>query len=826
MSVPISDSLFLDYLQCEYKAYLKLSGESGVSSDFEKFQNKINAEYRQQAWEHLLTTGRTTAPPEVNSTFKDVKMQKLSVAINISISNDKYSMILDAAELASQSLPRKPFYNPIIFLPHQKISKKHKLLLAFSGSALSYEQKAEPISGRIIFGDKFSSTKVQLASLIKVTGKIEKEIAKIVDTQTAPPLRLNNHCKICEFQEVCYAAAKEKDDLSLMKGLSGKEINTLNKRGIFTVTQYSYTFRPRRVNKSATQKIIKHHHSLNALAIRTKTIYISGRPDFPTAAVHIYLDVEGTANEGCYYLIGLIVDDGESLECHQFWADSKPEEKIIWEKLLSFIGTIPDFMLFHYGGYERTFIKRMEASYGGDIKTINKLKSRTINVLAAIYGNIYFPTYSNDLKSIATFLGYKWATEDATGLKSLLWRYEWDITGSTILKQRLLEYNSNDCMGLRIITENIMRLSKGSICMPESFSAKNVDEIKAEKPLGLFKRNDFCFPELEKINRCAYFDYQRDKVYFRIGPIHRKTIRKKVHECKKSYKINLIMKLRRPNKCPQCDAACPYRHANYSKVVYDIKMSESGIKRWVVKYIYSRFHCRECNKAFVPTIYKTFTASKYGQNLMAWVIYQHIGRLKSQQSIVQDLEEIFKYHFPNSIIGDFKTRAANCYKSFYDKLWSNLLSGTLLHADETKVSVRGVTNYVWAFANIDTVFYIHTTTREGDFLKEKLSGFNGVLVSDFYTAYDSISCVQQKCLIHLIRDINDDILKNPFDYEMKELGKDFTALLTPIIGTIDKYGLKKRHLHKHSKEVQEFFKKLEIRGYDSELAQKLPEKVR
>jgi hypothetical protein len=107
---------------------------------------------------------------------------------------------------------------------------------------------------------------------------------------------------------------------------------------------------------------------------------------------------------------------------------------------------------------------------------------------------------------------------------------------------------------------------------------------------------------------------------------------------------------------------------------------------------------------------------------------------------------------------------------------------------------------------------------EGDFLKEKLSGFNGVLVSDFYTAYDSISCVQQKCLIHLIRDINDDILKNPFDYEMKELGKDFTALLTPIIETIDKYGLKKRHLHKHEKEVQGFFKKLEIRGYDSELA--------
>ena len=57
--------------------------------------------------------------------------------------------------------------------------------------------------------------------------------------------------------------------------------------------------------------------------------------------------------------------------------------------------------------------------------------------------------------------------------------------------------------------------------------------------------------------------------------------------------------------------------------------------------------------------------------------------------------------------------------------------------------------------------------------------------------------------------MNEDILKCPFDWEMKELGKDFTALLTPIIETIDKYGLKKRHLHLHGKAVVRFFKKLE-----------------
>ena len=53
--------------------------------------------------------------------------------------------------------------------------------------------------------------------------------------------------------------------------------------------------------------------------------------------------------------------------------------------------------------------------------------------------------------------------------------------------------------------------------------------------------------------------------------------------------------------------------------------------------------------------------------------------------------------------------------------------------------------------------YMYRTTREGDFLRELLKGFHGVLVSDFYAAYDSLECPQQKCLIHLIRDFNHDV---------------------------------------------------------------------
>jgi hypothetical protein len=126
---------------------------------------------------------------------------------------------------------------------------------------------------------------------------------------------------------------------------------------------------------------------------------------------------------------------------------------------------------------------------------------------------------------------------------------------------------------------------------------------------------------------------------------------------------------------------------------------------------------------------------------------------------------------------------------------------------------------------MDTVFYLFQKTREGHILKEILNGFRGVLLSDFYSAYDSIPCPQQKCLIHLIRDINEDLLKHPFDEELKEVGKDFTMLLAPIVNTIDKYGLKQIHLNKHKDEVSRFIRKIEKAPLTSEIAMNFQRRI-
>ena len=76
---------------------------------------------------------------------------------------------------------------------------------------------------------------------------------------------------------------------------------------------------------------------------------------------------------------------------------------------------------------------------------------------------------------------------------------------------------------------------------------------------------------------------------------------------------------------------------------------------------------------------------------------------------------------------------------------------------------------------------MYRATRKADFLHTLLDGFDGVLVTDFYTGYNSLPCRQQKCLVHLVRDLNEDLLTHPYDDEFRKIATVFAGLLSRIV---------------------------------------------
>ncbi len=179
------------------------------------------------------------------------------------------------------------------------------------------------------------------------------------------------------------------------------------------------------------------------------------------------------------------------------------------------------------------------------------------------------------------------------------------------------------------------------------------------------------------------------------------------------------------------------------------------------------------------------------------------------------LNDIFNIQINATTMLNIKEKYSTYLLQEYENILNNIVSGNLLHIDETTVTICKNKQYVWVLTNLTHIYYIHREDRTANFLINLLKEFKGVMISDFYTAYDSLEVSQQKCLIHLMRDMNDLIFKNPEDLDLVYIAKLYGDLLNKIVNTIDKYGLKKRNLNKHKKDVDIFYKKIDKYNFSS-----------
>jgi transposase len=76
------------------------------------------------------------------------------------------------------------------------------------------------------------------------------------------------------------------------------------------------------------------------------------------------------------------------------------------------------------------------------------------------------------------------------------------------------------------------------------------------------------------------------------------------------------------------------------------------------------------------------------------------------------------------------------------------------HADETGWTVNGVGHWLWSFVT-QRFTYIKVDKSRGSQVPMDILGdpFKGIMVSDFFSAYNKMSGRKQKCLVHLKREI-------------------------------------------------------------------------
>ncbi len=774
---------------------------------------------------------------------------------------------------------------PIRFIFRNKLTKDDKLLLAFDAFVLSEMLGREVSLGKIIHGDVCSCARESAANLqpkvastdatpemaapsqaqlqpmvtkVKTSalfGEVRKRLGKIAalltdqtnsrsgdshvreseaggdetrglsgprSSPTPPDLVLNRHCAECEFQVRCRKIAVEKDDLSLLAGMSAKERQKLRSKGIFTVTQLSYTFRPRRRPKRLRDKREKFHHSLKALAIREQKIHIVGSPELKIEGTPVYLDVEGLPDRDFYYLIGLRIGHGDSAIQHSLWADTVEDEGTIWREFLAILETVEKPVLIHYGSYETMFLRRMSEHYGGIAEGSvqpNAIKS-AINLLSVIFAQVYFPTFSNGLKYVAGYLNFAWRETNPSGLLAVALRTGCPRSGREPDKTRLITYNRDDCEALELVADTVVRLGKtgadSAECKPSGFDAVQVHSLRNEKTTK-WDRFKSPLPEFEVINKAAHWDYQRDRVYLKGSTKGKKSKRKPLRTRKTLWHVDKVLSPPVKIRCPTCGRKAKRRGNLKTRKVQEVVFGRNSVKRRVFIYQSQPCWCSKCKLAFESDA-KHRERRHYSRDFLSFLFYQITELCIPSQVVVRSFNRLFGYNLTSSAIVSFKKLMSDYYLETQQVILRRIAAGHLIHADETFVSIQGKRAYVWVFATMREVVYLFCRNREGGLIQETLQGFKGVLVSDFYAVYDALPCPQQKCLIHLIRDLNTSLLDFPYDEELKLMVKAFADLAKPIIETVDRYGLKRHFLGKHQKDVDHFYKDLVEKEYHTEAA--------
>jgi len=246
-----------------------------------------------------------------------------------------------------------------------------------------------------------------------------------------------------------------------------------------------------------------------------------------------------------------------------------------------------------------------------------------------------------------------------------------------------------------------------------------------------------------------------------------------------------------PNKCPCCgsieleETSLPKEHHIQEDIILP--------KKKVSKYIRPVFKCRKCNRLVrggkgpgeVPNAY-------IGPNAKSMANYLRYSAGIPQHKIKRIFREMFDLPFDQTSVAGFENQLRVKSQAIYDQMKSALVLMKLLYIDETGWKEGKVQFWLWCYCNNKLAFYHIDRSRGSDVITSILgTKFNGILISDFLSAYKSIKSTKQKCIPHVLRMIERYYRE---DEEIKAFCEELKGLMKCII-----------YLFKQRKNIKDYF---------------------
>lgn len=207
----------------------------------------------------------------------------------------------------------------------------------------------------------------------------------------------------------------------------------------------------------------------------------------------------------------------------------------------------------------------------------------------------------------------------------------------------------------------------------------------------------------------------------------------------------------RAKRCPECGGRLNRCNDTRTRYTEDIPEVEPE----VTEHTIHRDWCPSCRKRVEPTVPDALPGATLGNHVLVLAAWLHYALGNTLSQIV----EVFNFHLQLKIsrggLLQMWYRLQTILFAWYEQIQQEALQSAVLHADETGWRVDGKTHWLWSFSTSTLTYFMIDRSRGSPALQKFfVQEFAGILVSDFWGAYNAVVCaLRQTCLVHLLRDL-------------------------------------------------------------------------
>ncbi len=285
---------------------------------------------------------------------------------------------------------------------------------------------------------------------------------------------LASPCKLCHWFTHCSSTIRSQDDLTLIPGLGRAKRDALvdefatvadlaeaNPEGYITGKKTPFF----RIGPASLEKF---HARAKLLTEPNAKPYLTAPVALPSSDVELFFDIEVDPLRDLTYLHGIVErrgSDNSSERFLAFFAETETEEaeRDAFAQSVAFLTGDPKATIWYYSRYERTIYRKLQARYP-DVCSPELIEDIFDPVRAVdLYSDVVakateWPTNDHSIKSLAKYLGFNWRDTNPSGAASIQWFDEWVKTRDPAVRQRILDYNEDDCRATRVLLDGIRAL--------------------------------------------------------------------------------------------------------------------------------------------------------------------------------------------------------------------------------------------------------------------------------------------------------------------------------------------------------------------------------